>query len=212
MTSQLPPAGWYPHPTGEPGQMYWDGRQWHIDVPASTPTAEQPTPTTARPQRRTLLIAAIVAGLVAAGIGGYLVGRPAGSSSSSSPAAGLSPGHARVTVAHRDQTNIGSVKCDLSDYAAEITIDRTNHPLAFVKMTQKTGNPPEVRGAHLKYIEGANLRVEFLAYIASDWAKTGPNPPPRPTVKQKGKSYTITGWAWNDRDYHITFEIEVTCP
>lgn len=29
-----PPPGWYPDPTGKPGQMYWDGQQW---VPPAGP-------------------------------------------------------------------------------------------------------------------------------------------------------------------------------
>jgi Protein of unknown function (DUF2510) len=32
MTTPPPPqpsAGWYPDPTGKPGQMYWDGEAWH---------------------------------------------------------------------------------------------------------------------------------------------------------------------------------------
>jgi amino acid transporter len=33
MTAERPPAGWYPNPTGQPGQMYWDGQQWQITLP-----------------------------------------------------------------------------------------------------------------------------------------------------------------------------------
>lgn len=29
MTAPPPPPGWYPDPTGRPGQQYWDGRTWH---------------------------------------------------------------------------------------------------------------------------------------------------------------------------------------
>jgi TM2 domain-containing membrane protein YozV len=36
-TEQQPSAGWYPDPSGKPGQMYWDGQQWHANVPAATP-------------------------------------------------------------------------------------------------------------------------------------------------------------------------------
>jgi TM2 domain-containing membrane protein YozV len=28
MTSQQPAPGWYPDPSGGPGQSYWDGQQW----------------------------------------------------------------------------------------------------------------------------------------------------------------------------------------
>ena len=38
MTSeQQPSAGWYPDPSGKPGQMYWDGQQWQTNVPAAAP-------------------------------------------------------------------------------------------------------------------------------------------------------------------------------
>jgi len=33
MTEQ-PSAGWYPDPSGKPGQVYWDGQQWRTDMPA----------------------------------------------------------------------------------------------------------------------------------------------------------------------------------
>jgi hypothetical protein len=37
MTSeQQPSAGWYPDPSGKPGQTYWDGQRWHTNVPAAT--------------------------------------------------------------------------------------------------------------------------------------------------------------------------------
>jgi Protein of unknown function (DUF2510) len=44
MTIQLPPAGWYPDPSGKPGQMYWDGQRWQTAIPATTPPAAAPTP------------------------------------------------------------------------------------------------------------------------------------------------------------------------
>jgi TM2 domain-containing membrane protein YozV len=31
MTTEHTPAGWYPDPTGDPGQKYWDGQQWSTD-------------------------------------------------------------------------------------------------------------------------------------------------------------------------------------
>jgi hypothetical protein len=34
MTSELPPAAWYPDPADEPGQKYWDGHQWNPDSTA----------------------------------------------------------------------------------------------------------------------------------------------------------------------------------
>jgi hypothetical protein len=37
MTAEQPSPGWYPDPSGKPGQMYWDGERWSTDVPATTP-------------------------------------------------------------------------------------------------------------------------------------------------------------------------------
>lgn len=36
-----PPPGWYPDPSGKPGQMYWDGQQWRTEA---SPSAAAPTP------------------------------------------------------------------------------------------------------------------------------------------------------------------------
>ena len=36
-----PPAGWYPDPSGKPGQMFWDGQRWRTD---STPPAAATAP------------------------------------------------------------------------------------------------------------------------------------------------------------------------
>jgi len=41
MTSQWPP-GWYPDPSGKPGQMYWDGQQWHQDQTSTTDSGLAP--------------------------------------------------------------------------------------------------------------------------------------------------------------------------
>jgi Protein of unknown function (DUF2510) len=81
MSTPPPAADWYPDPSGKPGLMYWDGEQWHTDIPAAPPPADQlpprPTSTTPRPRRKVALIAALVvtvavlAGIV--GITGYLL-------------------------------------------------------------------------------------------------------------------------------------------
>ena len=42
MSSQ-PPAGWYPNPSGAPGQRYFDGRDWTAHH-RSTPPAPTPLP------------------------------------------------------------------------------------------------------------------------------------------------------------------------
>ena len=42
MTTQ-PPPGWYPDPSGKPGQMYWDGQNWQPPT-AATARPAAPTP------------------------------------------------------------------------------------------------------------------------------------------------------------------------
>jgi hypothetical protein len=63
MTTQPPAPDWYPDPSGKPGLMYWDGQQWHTDIPTTSPLADQPpaqpTSTAPQPQRQTPLIAAL---------------------------------------------------------------------------------------------------------------------------------------------------------
>lgn len=73
MTTQPPAPDWYPDPSGQPGQMYWDGEAWHTPRPADQPppeTATPPPPGGQRPRQRLTwpLIAAIVVILAAAGI------------------------------------------------------------------------------------------------------------------------------------------------
>ncbi len=41
MTAQSPAAGWYPDPSGQPGQKYWDGQQWQGATPAPAISHEQ---------------------------------------------------------------------------------------------------------------------------------------------------------------------------
>jgi hypothetical protein len=36
VTAQPRPAGWYPDPTGQGGQKYWDGGKWEQDVAAAS--------------------------------------------------------------------------------------------------------------------------------------------------------------------------------
>jgi hypothetical protein len=43
MTTELPTPGWYPNPSGKPGQMYWDGQGWHNAIPAKSRPANAPT-------------------------------------------------------------------------------------------------------------------------------------------------------------------------
>ena len=93
MTTQLPSAGWYPDPTGKPGQTYWDGQQWRTDSTSTAPPAGQPavppTLTTPQPRRRTALIAALavtIAVVVAvAGILGYNLWRKSTSTGPTAP-------------------------------------------------------------------------------------------------------------------------------
>jgi Protein of unknown function (DUF2510) len=81
MTSAPRAPDWYPDPSGKPGLMYWDGRQWHTDIPATSPPTDRPPPqsvsTTPQPQLHTAVITALsVAAVVLLGIigvTGYLL-------------------------------------------------------------------------------------------------------------------------------------------
>ena len=71
MTDEPPttPAGWYPDPSGAPGQRYWDGTAW-TDQEAP-PTSTQPQPATevlahGAPPRNGLGIAALILGIIGA--------------------------------------------------------------------------------------------------------------------------------------------------
>ena len=39
MTSPQAAPGWYPDPSGGPGQRYWDGQQWQAPPPVPAPSA-----------------------------------------------------------------------------------------------------------------------------------------------------------------------------
>ncbi|MGB7167294.1 MAG: DUF2510 domain-containing protein [Mycobacterium sp.] len=114
MTTPPPPqpsAGWYPDPTGKPGQMYWDGEAWHrltpdipgtpkADIPA-TPKPAQPAVSTKGPPRPLKVVWAIAVLVVLVVVAINRFGTPfwqhsiyprffeeKGSSSSSSPSSG----------------------------------------------------------------------------------------------------------------------------
>jgi hypothetical protein len=66
---------WYPDPSGGPGLIYWDGRQWHREIPADPAPAERPPdpPISAAPSPRhqtALITALLVAVAVLFGIVG----------------------------------------------------------------------------------------------------------------------------------------------
>lgn len=73
----LPPAGWYPDPTGKPVQKYWDGKAWtDIPPPPATSEATRPPVTTTGPvgQRQGGFV---LAGLVVLAIALQALGRAA---------------------------------------------------------------------------------------------------------------------------------------
>lgn len=83
MTTHPPAPDWYPDPSGKPGLMYWDGEQWHKQIPDASspdePAPDEPIPTTPRPRRRTSQIAVFVAAVAVlaagAGVTSYLLVR-----------------------------------------------------------------------------------------------------------------------------------------
>jgi len=61
MTAPLPQPGWYPDPSGEPGQRYFDGRDWTEHWAPAHPRLSD--------QQRAELLDAAVAREVARGAG-----------------------------------------------------------------------------------------------------------------------------------------------
>lgn len=85
MASPTPPPGWYPDPSGAPGQRYWDGQTWSAAMapPVGTPPAKKSSA-----GKVVLIVAASVVGIgVLASIGSSGESPPTGSSAetSSSP-------------------------------------------------------------------------------------------------------------------------------
>src|SRR5271166_1809222 len=68
MTTPSPPPGWYPNPSGEAGQRYWDGNEWTIvNVPPTPPRPPAAVPRTRSsmgPLKILAIIGAIIFGLV----------------------------------------------------------------------------------------------------------------------------------------------------
>jgi Protein of unknown function (DUF2510) len=98
-----PLPDWYPDPSGKPGLKYWDGRQWHTDIPDGPPPVEeslpQPATVTPPPQYRRALIAVLVATFVVlvAGIciAGYLLlQQPASQTPTAAPSSASTAQHA----------------------------------------------------------------------------------------------------------------------
>jgi Protein of unknown function (DUF2510) len=58
--ASLPPAGWYPNPSGAPGQRYFDSRDWtahHRSAPpVSMPFPPQTFPTHPVPMSTTVVV------------------------------------------------------------------------------------------------------------------------------------------------------------
>jgi hypothetical protein len=226
MTTELPPAGWYPDPNGKPGQVYWDGQAWHIPSPANPATTE---PAVGRPQQRTssgpiamIVIAGVVVALGAAVI---LPSSPvhrllfhnngsspasAGAAGSSAGTAGLSPGQARAVV---DYSAAQTVQAHCIMASGSVTIQlggatgQTGTPIGLTTVLTD-GDPPGVTSVDgvinqktLGYDEGAEVPGE------------------RPAATKHGNIYTITGNAIGHdlasadpkQTMHWPFELDVNC-
>jgi Mycobacterium 19 kDa lipoprotein antigen len=156
------------------------------------------------------MVGVAAAAMAVAALAGCSNSKPSSSSSNTTPA-GTAPaapavGQAKVTVNHVDQSGLGPIVCDVSDYTADITIKRSGHDMAHVSMAWQQGNPPELQSALLLGIQGTTLHVPQLGY--------GDAPPgiADPTVKRYGNRFVITGYGWNRVDQHNPFDIDVTCP
>ncbi|WP_319434841.1 serine/threonine-protein kinase [Mycobacterium sp. RTGN5] len=68
-----PPApltpGWYPNPTGAPGALYWDGRDWRTALPPNTSPSTPSSNSTGRSRNAVVLTLAIAVPLILAGAG-----------------------------------------------------------------------------------------------------------------------------------------------
>src|ERR1700739_1385722 len=81
MTTPARAPDWYPDPSGKPGLMYWDGRQWRPDIPTASSPPDQPPPepisTPPHPHLQTALITALLVAVVIllgfVGIASYLL-------------------------------------------------------------------------------------------------------------------------------------------
>lgn len=60
-------AGWYPDPSGAPGQRWWDGAQWteHVHAAAPEPATETPAPKKGRGKKIGIIVGVAVALVVA---------------------------------------------------------------------------------------------------------------------------------------------------
>lgn len=93
MTTQPLPPNWYPDPSGKPGLAYWDGQQWHAEVPDAASPANPPRAEgfSAKPQRQRpsplfigvcVVVAIFIAGVA---VTGYLVVNNSQRSTSAGP-------------------------------------------------------------------------------------------------------------------------------
>jgi hypothetical protein len=81
MTTPPRDPDWYSDPSGKPGLMYWDGQQWHTEIPATSSPADrppaQPISTAPRARRQTAVITALLVAVVVlfgiVGITSYLL-------------------------------------------------------------------------------------------------------------------------------------------
>jgi hypothetical protein len=120
MPTELPSACWCPDPSGTPGQMYWDGHEWHTAIPAETEPADAPTPRRFRSGQSDvrkamfamaglLVLTAVVAVLVVAVHHFFEGGFSGGAAGSSTATASAGAGQATVTIDGQDQNVKGQV-------------------------------------------------------------------------------------------------------
>lgn len=71
MTYQPSQPGWYPDPSGTPGQRYWNGHAWA--KPFSAPPDSRHQPTTPRTRAPSLALVLMILGVVVVVIGTVIV-------------------------------------------------------------------------------------------------------------------------------------------
>jgi Protein of unknown function (DUF2510) len=143
MTTPPRAPDWYPDPSGKPGLMYWDGRQWHADVPAaatsiplseSAPPVKRATASMTKVWAGVTLVAVVIAALAVVTVV-TLAGRnhPAPSSAPATSSAKSTTHPSHSTTVPPPPAAIGGVP-GLAPFVREwsgmresVVIDRTGH-------------------------------------------------------------------------------------
>lgn len=114
MTAPEPQPGWYPDPSGMPGQRYWDGRQWSSET-THVPPRPPMQPIKQRSRSQAIIVACVLAfgGCAALAGTGMLTGNTGSNNTTSRPSATATiPSTRAATPRTRRVTEPGAVARD----------------------------------------------------------------------------------------------------